>query len=491
MHQALHIFKKDFRCFRYEISLLLAVTVAFVVLQVQRRHALPYGASASGSAEMLMVFIAVVLIGRLVLAEAIPGHQQFWITRPYRWKSLLGAKLLFIAVFVTLPILLAQLSIVMLDGFPLGASLPGLLWSQVLLFMFVALPVAAIAAVSRNLGTFLFAASLLLAISSFTQSQRLGVEWVLDSLALLLLIAIAAVVLYFQYRRRRTTLSRWFGLAGIVLGGFAILSLPWPFALAVQSRLSRQPSLGDAMQVAFGQRPTTSDLPNHQEPEGSLYIPVTVLGNPVGAEVHIDALAISLRDASGRTTTARPVDCGEVTQHSEPPGLVLRAVCRPGSEFVKRHSGELVTLRGSVYLTLFGNAKSTAIPLTDEPTNVSNGLQCYTDQVSAEWDVFCRLAFRWPSRLLYAQLGSTSANSFKESVSYSPFPADLGLNPIETRWASAYAYGPPPSVRDVTIVAEEPLAHLRRDFEASGIRLSDFVVPPTRYNAPPQPAAIQ
>jgi hypothetical protein len=485
MHQALHIFKKDFRCFRYEISLLLAVIVAFVLLQVQRRHALPYGASASGSAEMLMVLIAVVLIGRLVLAEAIPGQEQFWITRPYRWKSLLGAKLLFIAVCVTLPILLAQLCIVMLDGFPLGASLPGLLWSGVLLFVFVALPVAAIAAVSRNLATFLFAALILFAISSFTQSRRLGVEWVLDSLALLLLLAIAAMVLYFQYRRRRTTLSRWFGLAGAVLGGFAILSLPWQFALALQSRLSQQPSLGDTIQVAFGQRPTPSDLPNHQEPEGALYIPVTVLGSPGGTEVHIDALSISLRDAAGH------VDCGEVTQHSEPAGLVLRAVCRADSDFVKRNRGKLVTIRGSVYLTLFGNAKSTVIPITDEPTNASAGLQCYTDQVSAEWDVFCRSAFRWPSRLLYAKLGSTSANSFKESVSYSPFPADLGLNPIETRWASAYAYGPPPTVRDVTIVAEEPMAHLRRDFEAPGVRLSDFVVPPARYGTPPLPSANQ
>jgi hypothetical protein len=61
------------------------------------------------------------------------------------------------------------------------------------------------------------------------------------------------------------------------------------------------------------------------------------------------------------------------------------------------------------------------------------------------------------------------------------------LNPIETRWASAYAYGPPPTVRDVTIVAEEPLAHLRRDFEARSVRLSDFVVPPTRYLDPRLP----
>lgn len=68
-------------------------------------------------------------------------------------------------------------------------------------------------------------------------------------------------------------------------------------------------------------------------------------------------------------------------------------------------------------------------------------------------------------------------------MSYSPFPASLNIEPIETRWASAYAAGPAPVVRDVTIIVEEPLAHFRRDFEAT-VPLNEFAFPSVRYLHP-------
>jgi hypothetical protein len=142
-------------------------------------------------------------------------------------------------------------------------------------------------------------------------------------------------------------------------------------------------------------------------------------------------------------------------------------------------------LRASLYFTLFGNARSQTIPLSDEPSNALDGLQCYTDTVRAEWDVYCQSAFRWPARLVYAKLGRTNANSFAQFVSYSPFPANLNIDPIETRWASAYASGPAPNVRDVTIVVEEPLAHLRHDFSASDVRLDEFAYSPLKVGPAP------
>jgi hypothetical protein len=485
MRQALHIFKKDFRCFRYEICLMLAVTAVFVVLQVRKSFGTPYGPLNSWEAEMLMVIIAAVLIGRLILAEALPGDRQFWITRPYRWSSLLGAKLLFIAVFVNLPILLAHLFILILDGFPLVSSLPGLVWSQVLLFAVVLAPSAALAALCRNLASFILYAVVLAAIAFLLEARLWEVAWVMDGLAVVVVIAISAWVLCLQYKRRRTQLSRSFAIAGIVLGAGAMIAMPWSLAFAVQSRLSKLPSLGAGVQVAFGPSPAISDWPTGKQPEGAVYVPITLQGIPEGTEVRPDALMVSIEDSGGSSTTVNPFSCAPVTRHSLAAGLVLRAVCRADPEFVKNHGDVLVTLRGSIYLTLFGNSKSTTIPLSDEPVNASDGLQCYTDTVHAEWDVFCRSPFRWPGRLVYAKLGRTDANSFEQTISYSPFPAELNLNPIETRWASSYASGPPPNVPDVTIVVKEPLAHLRRDFEARGIRLSAFMLAPMRVGVPP------
>jgi len=40
-------------------------------------------------------------------------------------------------------------------------------------------------------------------------------------------------------------------------------------------------------------------------------------------------------------------------------------------------------------------------------------------------------------------------------------------------------------VRDVTIVVEEPLAHLLRDFEARDVQLNDFAYPSVRAGSIP------
>jgi hypothetical protein len=132
--------------------LLLLLAVGFVTLQVRSSPR----ADDSWWVGLLLAAVAIVLIGRLVLAEKIPGDRQFWVTRPYRWRSLLGAKILFMGTFVNLPILLAQFLIVAVNRFPLASALPGLLWSQALLFALVGLPSVALAAISSSLPAFFF-----------------------------------------------------------------------------------------------------------------------------------------------------------------------------------------------------------------------------------------------------------------------------------------------------------------------------------------------
>src|SRR5690348_3994597 len=96
MRQALHIFRKDARYLWPEICLILALVTVF-------------GWSNPDAIELLVFTATAYLIARLIHAEALPGDRQFWITRPYRWQSLLGAKLLFVLVFVNLPIMLGPM----------------------------------------------------------------------------------------------------------------------------------------------------------------------------------------------------------------------------------------------------------------------------------------------------------------------------------------------------------------------------------------------
>src|SRR5271157_4677246 len=151
MSQVWHIFKKDARCLRGEIAVVASLAAIFAFAD---RYGIYQGSEVAFGA--LLALFAAYLIARVVHAEAIPGDRQFWITRPYRWSSLLSAKLLFILAFVSLPIVFAQLFIVITDGFSLGSIMPGLLWSQVLILVVVALPIACIAAVTRNLSQFIF-----------------------------------------------------------------------------------------------------------------------------------------------------------------------------------------------------------------------------------------------------------------------------------------------------------------------------------------------
>ena len=485
MPQALHIFRKDARYLSREITLVLLFALTFAALHARG----PNTSNNSWAAELALVLATALLIGRLVLAEAIPGDRQFWITRPYRWQSLLGAKLLFIVTFVNGPLFLADLLILIIDGFPLRASAPGLLWSQVLLFTFLALPFATLATLSSGMVPFVFTQLIVFAVGfgiwqvSEPIGQGLGsVAWMQEFLVLAALVAIAIPILAVQYKARRTLFSRWLLVAGgIAVGALIFIVMPWPAALALQSHLSKEPSLGSSIRVALGHDRGPRYWIAQMQPKVILHLPISVQSIPNGTEIQADALSLSIQSPDGRTTHLGVLDCSDLKRGTVSASVaVIGAVCMADPAFFQQEHSRPVTLRGSLYFTLFGNRQSQTIPLSDQPSNALDGLQCYTENAKAEWDVYCRSAFRWPSRLVYAKLGHTNANSFTQVVSYSPFPATLLIDPIETRWASAFAAGPAPIVRDVTIEAIKPLAHLRRDFLSAAVQLDEFAYPSYR-----------
>jgi hypothetical protein len=212
MKQALHIFRKDVRYLRLEIAGVLFLTMVFALLG---------GAGWPGDA---LQAAALYAVARLIHAETIPGDRQFWLTRPYRPMSLCGAKLLFIVVFICLPIGMAQAAIAVRLGFPLLQEITGLLWTQVLIFFVGALPVVALAAVTEGLVPFV-AMALTLAVIGFLGRSSLPaafprvftqvpgtVEWMGSTVLGTAIVWVAATVVLWQYRDRRTLFSRLFGV---------------------------------------------------------------------------------------------------------------------------------------------------------------------------------------------------------------------------------------------------------------------------------------
>ena len=106
MRQALHILRKDARYLRWELLVVLVFMGMFVYAQAHPDES--DNARRDMIESILLSCLWAFVCARLVQAETIPGDCQFWITRPYSWRSLLGAKLLFVMLFLTIPLLVAD-----------------------------------------------------------------------------------------------------------------------------------------------------------------------------------------------------------------------------------------------------------------------------------------------------------------------------------------------------------------------------------------------
>src|SRR5580704_3650909 len=118
MKQILHIFAKDASHQWLEILLSLAVIVGLVFACPSRWRTGAVGVVSFSSLGLLsnlpdlLVYMVPLswwlLISPVIHEEKLVGDRQFWITRPYDWKKLLAAKVLFLIVFLYIPLLLAQ-----------------------------------------------------------------------------------------------------------------------------------------------------------------------------------------------------------------------------------------------------------------------------------------------------------------------------------------------------------------------------------------------
>jgi hypothetical protein len=251
MRQVLSIFRKDARQFWPEIAVSLAIAAALVwVLPMQWNGPVEtvWGANNKRTMDVLMmgrglsVLLAiswVMLVVRAVHAEGLVGDRQFWLTRPYEWKSLLAAKALFVAAFVVLPLVVVQCLLMLRAGLNPMASVGDLAFNLLLIVGMLVLPLVAIATVTADftkmtltlLGVVLGVGALVFVISmhvSFpVQGPLLGSliftaigDPFLPSRDLvstghhsqlpiaLLLLAVSAPAVVVQYARRRTGISR-------------------------------------------------------------------------------------------------------------------------------------------------------------------------------------------------------------------------------------------------------------------------------------------
>jgi hypothetical protein len=237
MSRTLHIFRKDLRHFWMEVLLSWCLLGLYVWQFGEKLHTAHAGFTAvgvggilgagSGLTGFLLVLGWGVLVVRLVQDERLVGDRQFWLTRPYRWVELLASKIVFVLLFVHVPLLIAQLVMLRLAGFAPLPYLGGLVYMHATLLAFTATAFT-IATVTATLVQTILAVFVVLLYSA---GNSLVMSWVPNSSMphlqsafdaaedLILLGAIIAVILL-QYARRRTALSR-----GIIIGMAVLTTL--------------------------------------------------------------------------------------------------------------------------------------------------------------------------------------------------------------------------------------------------------------------------
>jgi hypothetical protein len=309
MGQMLAVFRKDVR--REWPQLAGAVTLTVLAGLADRP-----GASAGYIANLMYLLCLVywMCLGASVIQqEYLPGDRQYWLTRPYDWRWLLAAKLLFAFAFAALPLIVTKSAVLWANGVSPLRHAPAVLSISLGLAGAVGLLTGALAAVTRTLTQFLWGLLALVALeaAAIAAGVNYGGDW--GALAWLRSVAVAApvaavslAVLLLQYRRRRTRLSC------TILSVAALLTAAVPFGNTWHNAWRLGNRLGPAVQPA--PRPVTIAFDTTPRPrvryadaplfpgygrEG-LYLPLRVSGIPSGSGVVSERAAVTLEGSRGQ-----------------------------------------------------------------------------------------------------------------------------------------------------------------------------------------------
>jgi hypothetical protein len=463
MYQALHILKKDFRYLWREIFLFLVLVGLFAwkdYLWV----------------EVLLPVTAAYIIARLIHAEPLPGDAQFWVTRPYHWQSLFTAKLLFILIILDVPVAVARITQLMHAGYLFDEELKPLLWSQLLMIAGFCLPVAAVAAITTEMVSFFFSIIAMLVVGFSVAAIPVarvvvwnedvsawpdGVVWVRGSFGLAIVIFTALYILWSQYKTRLTRRTRAVAatlLLVAIVGNFTITP---GTAVELHTRFSHRPPFASQVRVDVDAKPRRFAFQKRDRVQIS--IPLNVTGMPSDLEANIDAMRVRLE---GRTQIWEAFTTP--SRNSSISKQAFDAFVFVTPSFFASEQGRAIRLSGSLYMTAFGDARSTAVTLTPTPSNIGDGLQCFVNDITSQ--LHCRSAFRWPALLVYAKVRNDHELLWP-IVSYSPFPAGMELNYTEEHQVG----GPPPHEPRAHIVRFEPKSHFRTDFVIDQFNVGEFV----------------
>ena len=502
MRQTWHIFLKDARRLRYEIIVMLALTAAYAWSQ---GHSGPIPTMQSfrlmQAANILRGYLLPMawwfLVSIAVYGELLPGNRQFWVTRPYRWTSLLGAKLLFILAFVSLPLLLADCFILLLQGLRPWENPVGLLWHELSLFAVIFLPMMAVACITTSFGQAVLvglASTVIIAVwffgpflSSVGRLDFNGVGMTVGGgtdvevgisglLACLTMTSAALAIMILQYHSRRTGASRAIFVAAVVLALYGGKFFSGDRTFALQSPLLKSRVDTSSITAVFspGSNPpqivSLARLNTDHDDYTRVTLPIRFAGAPSGTTVVADLMLAEVTPPNGKPWNTMLLFA------PAPPDTVWHEADVDRSLF-DQVKGTPVRVHLTMQLTVLGNPHTQDVPFGVGPQRVPGVGLCEPFPFSPRpflHLVNCRMAFRPPPYVLARfDTSKTEVPGLQERMlreqwrsHYSPYPADFGINPIsDSNWVA------PEDTTSVVFTTMQPLAHIRRELDIPSVRL--------------------
>src|SRR5262249_41293006 len=126
-----------------------------------------------------------------------------------------------------------------------------------------------------------------------------------------IVILTSGVVLFIQYRKRQTKLSRVLGLTLLVFGILSSLSIPPTFATELHARFSARPPFASQVRIEVGAMPRKFAAARRDRVQ--LSIPLDVTGIPADVDARLDAASITLEAANGQKAAAFTIPSRNVT----------------------------------------------------------------------------------------------------------------------------------------------------------------------------------
>jgi hypothetical protein len=491
MRQALHIFRKDVRFLWLPMLVVLAMTALFAWSHSADPSTFTKGnAMPDGLLGMISFFLVMCwwyFIACLIYQEQPAGDCQFWVTRPYSWKSLLAAKALAVAAFINVPFLISDMAILWANGFSPARAAASLLGRQIAITAIILVPAAAIAAATRHLAQIAFAAIMLLVLylvvlgaGDLHQSWH-RLAWIPAWTAAAVLAGGMFGALVWQFARRRTPVTR-LVLAGVCgICGAMLMAKPFGGAIALESHFPGASENMPTVHLSFApdsypirEFPVSPHRIGRFDPATVVQLPIRIDGLPPGTRVEPELVDAGIRGPNGaswrsgwissvhRNEDAAPMEWSRAFGNSPNPVLNVRI----GQRVLDRFQSQPVNVRVSLAMTIFRTETTTQMIPDEWPHSIAGLGVCSVRSSDAAGSPFllCRLAESPSVRLRINGLTILDA-------SYAPSLAAFAETPVYAFSVSVRHVFHEGSPNDVT--TERPIAHLRRDLEIRQIRLGE------------------